>query len=102
MEVDTGISKGYGQLDEGFGTRRRNVEGCDKDDPGVYDELQRLRGLVDVIEGGDRTKGCLKLSLNNSAMSTIFGLVFMVIVTVTIYAFVNLYRALSKRFFQSD
>ncbi|CAL8113878.1 unnamed protein product [Orchesella dallaii] len=68
----------------------------------VYDELQRLRGLVEVIEGGDRTKGCLKLSLNNSAMSTIFGLVFMVIVTVTIYAFVNLYRALSKRFFQTD
>ncbi|ODM95070.1 hypothetical protein Ocin01_11616 [Orchesella cincta] len=81
MEMDAGIAKGYAQLDEGYGTRRRNVEGCNNDDPAVYDELQRLRGLVEVIEGGDRTKGCLKLSLNNSAMSTIFGLVFMVIFT---------------------
>lgn len=64
----------------------------------MYEELERLRNVVAGMEG-DRDKGCLTLGLNNSAMSTIFGLVFAVIVIVSVYAFVNLYRALVKRFF---
>jgi hypothetical protein len=73
----------------------------------VYSELQRLRSLVDLIEGEGSRKptgvaGCFPLSLDNSMMSTIFGLVFVTIVTVTLYAFHNLYRAIYKRFLSDE
>ncbi len=50
--------------------------------------------------GGGGIASCFPMTLDNSVMSTVFGLVFFTIVTVSVYAFHNLYRAIYKRFFE--
>jgi hypothetical protein len=62
----------------------------------IYEELERLRNLVDEVDGG-RT-GCTKGTIDGSIMSAVFGLVLVMILSISVYAFTNLYKALVKRF----
>jgi len=63
----------------------------------IYAELQKLRSMVAEVEGGT-TQGSGRASIDGTLMSTVFGVVLVMIISVSAYAFINLYNALVKRF----
>ena len=53
--------------------------------------------MVAEVEGGT-TQGSGRASIDGTLMSTVFGVVLVMIISVSAYAFINLYNALVKRF----
>jgi len=83
---------------EGTKTSRRRVvkDGATyPDNEGIYAELQKLRSMVAEVENVP-TSG--RASIDGTLMSTVFGVVLVMIISVSAYAFINLYNALVKRF----
>lgn len=62
----------------------------------VYAELLKLRSMVAERGGTPLPTG--KASIDGNIMSTVFAVVLVLILSVSVYAFINLYRALYKRF----
>jgi len=81
-------------------TRKRNASSSFEEDAGsnegIYEELEKLRSLVDEVDGDHHTS--TRGTIDGSLMSTVFGVVLVMIISITIYAFTNLYKAVMKRF----
>jgi len=62
--------------------------------------LARLRKLVEEAEKERRTVGCTRGTIEPTFMSTVFGVVLLSIIGISIYAFTSLYRALMRRYYK--
>jgi len=83
------------------GTRKRTrlPSDCQSPNDGIYEELEKLRNLVEEVES--ERPGCSSFSrgtIDSSLMSTVFGIVLVMILSISVYAFLNLYRAIMKRY----
>jgi len=88
----------------GGGTRKRRLPSdCSSPNDGIYEELEKLRNLVEEVES--ERPGCSSFSrgtIDSSLMSTVFGIVLVMILSISVYAFMNLYKAIYKRYATPD
>ena len=57
--------------------------------------MQKLKSIVAEVEKAPISG---RASIDGTLMSTVFGVVLVMILSVSVYAFMNLYNALVKRF----
>jgi len=55
---------------------------------------------VDEFDG--ERPGCSKGTVDGSLMSTVFGIVLVMILSISAYAFTNLYKAVMRKFYKDE